>query len=134
MERNRQPTFALGLCAGQTLMQHYICHMKLEQIRFEITLDDNNVPEKINWTATDNGRSAEAKAMILSVWDKDEQNALRIDLWNKEMQVDEMKQFVHQTILTLADSFERATNEKAMADTMRDFCSYYAEKMNIMNK
>jgi gliding motility-associated protein GldC len=50
------------------------------------------------------------------------------------MQVDEMKQFVHQTILTLADSFERATNEKAMADTMRDFCAYYAEKMNIMNK
>ena len=106
--------------------------MKLEQIRFEITLDDNNVPEKINWTATDNSRSSEAKAMILSVWDKEEQNALRIDLWNKEMQVDEMKQFVHQTILTLADSFERATNEKAMADTMRDFCSYYAEKMNIL--
>lgn len=108
--------------------------MKIEQIRFEIELDDNNVPEKINWTATDNGRSSEAKAMILAVWDKAEQNALRIDLWNKEMQVDEMKQFVHQTILTLADSFERATNEKAMADTMRDFCQYYAEKMNIINK
>lgn len=107
--------------------------MKLEQIRFEIQLDDNNVPEKINWTATDNARSAEVKAMILSVWDKDEQNALRIDLWNKDMQVDEMKQFVHQTILTLADSFERATNEKAMADTMRDFCQYYAEKMNIQS-
>jgi gliding motility-associated protein GldC len=53
-------------------------------------------------------KHAEAKAMILSVWDKDEQNAMRIDLWTKEMQVDEMKQFVHQTILTLADSFEKA--------------------------
>ena len=108
--------------------------MKLEQIRFDIELDDNNVPEKINWTATENSRSSEAKAMILAVWAKEEQNAMRIDLWNKDMQVDEMKQFVHQTILTLADSFERATNEKAMADTMRDFCQYYAEKMNIMNK
>ena len=108
--------------------------MKLEQIRFDIELDDNNVPEKINWTATENSRSSEAKARILAVWDKEEQNAMRIDLWNKDMQVDEMKQFVHQTILTLADSFERATNEKAMADTMRDFCQYYAEKMNIMNK
>jgi gliding motility-associated protein GldC len=107
--------------------------MKLEQIRFDIELDDNNVPEKINWTATDNGRAAEGKAMILAVWDKAEQNALRIDLWTKEMQVDEMKQFVHQTILTLADSFERATNEKPMADTMRDFCQYYAEKMNIQS-
>ena len=108
--------------------------MKLEQIRFDIELDDNNVPEKINWTATDNSLSAEAKAMILAVWDKAEQNALRIDLWTKEMQVDEMKQFVHQTILTLADSFERATNEKPMADTMRDFCAYYAEKMKIMTR
>ncbi|MFM7233288.1 MAG: gliding motility protein GldC [Flavobacteriales bacterium] len=108
--------------------------MKLEQIKFDIQLDDNNVPEKINWTATDNNLSSEAKAMILAVWDKAEQNAMRIDLWTKEMQVDEMKQFVHQTILTLADSFERATNEKPMADTMRDFCAYYAEKMNIINK
>lgn len=105
--------------------------MKNEQIIFDIQLDDNNVPEKIKWTASENKTNAEAKAMILSVWDASTQNAMRIDLWNKEMGVDEMKQFVHQTILTLADSFERATNEKAMADTMRDFCEYYAEKMNI---
>lgn len=106
--------------------------MRKEQIRFDIELDENNVPERIDWAASENKQQAEAKAIILAVWDAKEQNALRIDLWNKEMQVDEMKQFVHQTILTLADSFERATNEKAMADTMRDFCDYYAEKMNIM--
>jgi gliding motility-associated protein GldC len=105
--------------------------MRKEQIKFDIELDDNNIPETITWSASENQKSAEAKAMIISVWDKNEQNAMRIDLWNKEMQVDEMKQFVHQTILTLADSFEKATNEKAMADTMRDFCEYYAEKMNI---
>ena len=106
--------------------------MKKEKIIFDIELDENNVPEKIQWTASDNNMSAEAKAMILAVWDTKEQNAMRIDLWNKEMQVEEMKQFVHQTILTLADSFERATGENAMAATMRDFCEYYAEKMNIV--
>ncbi len=105
--------------------------MKTEQIKIDISLDDNNVPEKIQWAASENQKSAEAKAMILGVWDSAEQNAMRIDLWTKEMQVDEMKQFVHQTLLTLADSFEKATNEKKMADTMRDFCEYYAEKMNI---
>lgn len=105
--------------------------MKTEQIKIDISLDENNVPEKLQWSASENNKSAEAKAMILSVWDKQEQNAMRIDLWTKDMQVDEMKQFVHQTILTLADSFEKATNEKKMADTMRDFCEYYAEKMNI---
>jgi len=106
--------------------------MKKESILIEIELDENNIPEKLGWKATQNATTSEVKAMILSVWDGSEQNAMRIDLWNKEMGVDEMKQFVHQTILTLADSFERATGEKPMADTMRDFCQYYAEKMNIM--
>jgi gliding motility-associated protein GldC len=105
--------------------------MKTTEIKFEIELDENNVPEKIVWNAKDNGKTAEAKAMILSVWDKEERNTLRIDLWNKEMEVDEMKRFVHQTILTLADSFEKATGEKKMADTMRDFCEYYAEKLEL---
>ncbi|MFY7708684.1 MAG: gliding motility protein GldC [Flavobacteriales bacterium] len=105
--------------------------MKKTEIHFDIELDENNVPEKIMWNAKDANKTAEAKAMILSVWDKDERNTLRIDLWNKEMEVDEMKRFVHQTILTLADSFEKATGEKKMADTMRDFCEYYAEKLEI---
>ena len=105
--------------------------MKTTEIKFERELDENNVPEKIVWNAKDNGKTAEAKAMILSVWDKEERNTLRIDLWNKEMEVDEMKRFVHQTILTLADSFEKATGEKKMADTMRDFCEYYAEKLEL---
>lgn len=105
--------------------------MKQTSIKFDIDLDENNVPEKIMWNAKDNGKTAEAKAMIISVWDKEERNTLRIDLWNKEMEVDEMKRFVHQTILTLADSFEKATGEKKMADTMRDFCDYYAEKLEL---
>ncbi|MFM7106553.1 MAG: gliding motility protein GldC, partial [Flavobacteriales bacterium] len=79
----------------------------------------------------ENQKESEIKALMLSVWDKKEGNTMRIDLWNKEMSVDEMKQFVHQTLLTMTDSFERATGDKRMADTMRDFCSYYAEKMNL---
>ena len=50
---------------------------------------------------------------------------------DKEMKVDEMKQFVHQTMVTLADSFERSTGEDKMAMAMRDFCDYFAEKMNL---
>ncbi len=105
--------------------------MKTSEIVIQIELDENNVPEKIQWNASDANRSAEAKAIILSVWDKNERNTLRIDLWTKDMEVDEMKYFVHQTILTLADSFERSTGEDKMAATMRDFCAYYAEKLNL---
>ncbi|MFN8775552.1 MAG: gliding motility protein GldC [Flavobacteriales bacterium] len=105
--------------------------MKTSTIRIEVELDENNVPEGIRWKASDNAAEAAAKAMILSVWDKTERNTLRMDLWTKDMEVDEMKYFVHQTILTLADSFERATGEDRMAATMRDFCEYYAEKLNL---
>jgi gliding motility-associated protein GldC len=69
--------------------------------------------------------------MILGFWDKHEKNTMRIDLWTKEMTVDEMKFFVHQTLLTLSDSFERSTGDTRMAATMKDFCEYYAEKMNL---
>lgn len=105
--------------------------MRHSNINIDISLDENNVPETISWEASDAKKRAEAKAFLLSVWDKADRNTLRIDLWTKEMEVEEMKMFVHQTILTLADSFERATGEDKMAATMRDFCDYYAEKMNL---
>ena len=55
-----------------------------------------------------------------------------ISLWNHEMSVEEMKQFFHQTLLTLADSFERATSEHNIAEDLRDYCYHFAEKMGIM--
>ncbi|MCC6599643.1 MAG: gliding motility protein GldC [Crocinitomicaceae bacterium] len=106
--------------------------MRSSNININVSLDENNIPEKIEWSANDAGvGTSTAKAMILSLWDKENRNAMRIDLWTKEMEVEEMKFFVHQTILTLADNFERATGESKMASAMRDFCGYYAEKLNI---
>ena len=45
--------------------------------------------------------------------------------------MDEMKQFYHQTLLSMADSFERATSDVKMSATMRDFCDYFAEKLEL---
>lgn len=104
-------------------------------IRINVTTDENKVPEHIEWSASDADiQNRRAKAMILAMWDESEKNTLRMDLWDKDMDVEEMKLFVHQTILTLADSFERATGEDRMAATMRDFCDYFAEKMEIQPK
>lgn len=105
------------------------------QITINVSTDDNKVPEHIEWSASDADiANRRAKAMILAMWDEADKNTLRIDLWDKEMEVEEMKFFVHQTILTLADSFERATGEDKMALTMRDFCEYFAEKMELEQK
>ncbi len=106
---------------------------KKSEIKIEITTNENSIPEKITWNAQDGGVvNAEAKAMILSLWDGNAQTAMRIDLWDKEMSVDDMKKFFHQTLLTMADTFERATHENNIAEDLRDYCQHFAEKMGIL--
>jgi gliding motility-associated protein GldC len=102
------------------------------EIKFLVELDENRVPEKLTWSAEDGGvEQEEAKAMMLSIWDSKVQETLRIDLWTKDMPVDEMKLFFHQTLVAMSETFQRATQDEKMADTMKDFCDYFAEKMEL---
>ncbi len=102
------------------------------EIKFLVELDQNRVPEKITWTAQDGGvELEETNAILVSVWDSKTQETLRIDLWTKEMPIDEMKLFFHQTLVAMAATFERATQDEKMASTMRDFCDYFAEKLEL---
>ena len=102
------------------------------EIKLSIELDENRVPEKLSFTATDGGvENQESKAMMLSVWDPNKQESLRIDLWTKDMPVDEMKVFFHQTLVSMSDSYQRATQDEKMALTMKDFCDYFAEKLEL---
>ncbi|WBX76071.1 gliding motility protein GldC [Tenacibaculum ovolyticum] len=102
------------------------------KIIFKVGLDENKIPEEITWNAEDGGINGEAsKAIMLSVWDHKKKDTLRMDLWTKDMPVDEMKQFYHQTLVSMAGSFERATNDEKMSATMRDFCDYFAEKLEL---
>ncbi len=102
------------------------------EIKFVVGLDENKVPEVISWTAADGGiEDAETKAIMLSVWDSVKKDTLRMDLWTKDMPVDEMKQFFHQTLVAMASTFERATDDQKMSATMRDFCDYFAEKLEL---
>jgi gliding motility-associated protein GldC len=105
------------------------------KIQITVGLDDNRIPEKLYWTAQDGGVSnEEAKAVMLSVWDQKKQESLRVDLWTKDMPVDEMKLFFHQTLLTMSDTYLRATQDEKMAATMKDFCYYFAEKLDLIKK
>ena len=104
--------------------------MSKSEIKINVQSDENNVPDEIQWSATDGPQDKKAKAILLSVWDQEE-GTMTINLWNKEMQVDEMKYLVHQTLLSMSQSFERATGDDRMAATMRDFCDYFAEKMEL---
>lgn len=102
------------------------------KIGIEVDLDENRIPENLRWSAPDGGiDQAESKAVLLSVWDHKAQEALRIDLWTKDMPLDEMKVFFHQTLSAMADTFERATSDEKMSASMRDFCDYFAEKLEL---
>lgn len=102
------------------------------QITLKVGLDENRVPEELNWSAEDGGIVNEkAKAMFLSVWDSKNQESLKIDLWTKDMPVDEMKVFFHQTLIAMSDTFMKATQDEKMTATMKDFCSYFAEKLEL---
>ena len=107
--------------------------VKTSTIEVKVGLNENNLPIRMRWSADDGGvENAEAKAMLLSLWDPKSNNTMKIDLWTKEMSVEEMKQFFHQTLLTLSDSFEKATGEKNICEDLRDYCHHFADKMNIL--
>jgi gliding motility-associated protein GldC len=102
------------------------------EIKFLVELDQNRIPTKLSWTAQEGGiEKEEAKAVMLSIWNSKSKETLRIDLWTKDMPVDEMKLFFHQTLVAMADTYQRATADEKMADTMKDFCDYFAEKLDL---
>jgi gliding motility-associated protein GldC len=103
------------------------------EIKINVTLDANKIPEKISWTAQgmEDEEAKDASAFLLSIWDPRENNLLRIDLWTKDMTVDEMKQFYYQAFITMSETFERATGEKEITTQMVDFAEYFAEKMGL---
>lgn len=105
------------------------------EIKIHVALDENKVPEKLHWTAPDGGiNNEQSKAVLLSVWDHKAKEALRIDLWTKDMPLDEMQIFFHQTLVAMTDTFKRATGDEKMAATMKDFTDYFAEKLELNKK
>lgn len=109
--------------------------MKESEIKIKISLDENKVPEQIHWSAPDAGENDQkSEAILMSLWDAQAQNSLRIDLWTKEMKVDEMKTFFHQTLTAMSDTYERATGDEKMAGDMRRFCQYFAEELDLLKQ
>lgn len=101
--------------------------MHQSTINVQVTLDEDKMPETIEWNAPDGGIDGlqKAKGMLLSLWDGEEKSALRIDLWTKKMMVDEMNDFFYQTFFGMADTFARATNNTEIAESIKDFAKKF---------
>lgn len=104
--------------------------MAKSTIQIEVELDEQKVPSSIEWKATDSTaeKPQQAKAFILSLWDGADKAALRIDLWTQKMMVDEMADFYYQTMMTMADTFQRATRMTELTDEMKANAEKFYQK------
>ena len=105
------------------------------EIKFNIELDENRVPERLSWTAKDGGVEAEeAKAIMLSIWDSKAKESMRIDLWTNELEVGEMKRFCIESVGGMAETILGATGDKVMRDLMIDCVTKMAKHLEEEEK
>lgn len=111
--------------------------MRHSTITIDVRMDQNNLPNSIEWNATDSGvKEAQlAKAMMLAFWDANKKSTLHIDLWTKEMMVDEMAEFYYQMMSAMADTFGRATAHKEFVTHMKTSANEFHKKfVEMRNK
>lgn len=103
---------------------------KVSSIDIRVHLDEQDSADAIEWQASDapEPETQQAKAMVLSLWDADARNALRIDLWTKDMTIDDMNDFFFQIFLSMADTYQNATRNKALMAEIKMFARDFAEK------
>jgi len=108
--------------------------MNKSTITIDVLLDPNKIPEQISWSASDSSSemAQQAKAMCIAFWDGTDKTALRIDLWTKDMMMDEMGDFFYQMLMTMADTFKRATQEQALSDDMKKFAKQFFDKFRAI--
>lgn len=107
-----------------------------ESIELLIGLDEKNMCESLQWRASQQADAHEqmAKAFCLSIWDGTGKGTLKIDLWNKEMDIWEMKRFCIETMATLADTLRRATGDELMAIEIENCCRRLQERLHTEMK
>lgn len=106
------------------------------QINISVALDKDKVPQQITWSASEStaDKPQQARAMLLSFWDGVDKSALKVDLWTKDMMTDEMADFYYQTLMTMADTFLRATRNTTLMKEMKDFARDFHKKFTQMEQ
>jgi gliding motility-associated protein GldC len=104
--------------------------MEKETINIQVTLSAERSPASIEWNAPEGGvvELQKAQALLLGLWDGAEKSASRIDLWTDKMLVGEMADFFYQTLFAMADTYKRATQNKALSEELKEFARTFLEK------
>ncbi|MBH19435.1 MAG: gliding motility protein GldC [Crocinitomicaceae bacterium] len=109
--------------------------LKKEKFSIDVLMDENLIPEDLQWNSSKgNGQSEKASAALIYLWNAQKNETFSLDLWTKKMSIEEMNKMMFQTIMTLANSYEKATSEDQLANAMRDFGEFFGEKTEILPK
>ena len=108
--------------------------MQNSTITIDVQLGEDKIPEQIQWNATQStaDQAQKAKAMMISFWDGADKSAMRIDLWTKDMMVDEMADFFYQTFMTMGDTYLRATRNEELTGDIKKFAKEFYAKFREM--
>ena len=109
--------------------------MQKSKIQIEVSLDENKHPSEIKWQAEDSeNKENSSKAMLLSFFDRESLETLKIDLWTNDMQIDEMDRFFFNTLKGLADTYYRSTNNQKLASQMQSFAHFFGQEIGLIEK
>ena len=102
-------------------------------LKFEIELDENNLPENIRMIGSQLDKDEiNLKALMIAAWDAQKKETLRVDIWTKDMPVHDMFILYHQNMMGMASSLDKSTGEGKLAEALRDYCAFFAEKTKII--
>lgn len=106
--------------------------MPSSKIIIEVITDEKHIPEKIKWEAPQLMEKGESKSVALALWDGKANNTLRMDVWTKDMTTDEMKKFLLQNIITLCDTYEKATSDQNISNKIKQFILEMAKEEKVI--
>lgn len=107
--------------------------MSKSKLTFDLELDENNVPKNIVMNSTDKQAvNINLKSLMIAGWDAKTKETLRVDLWTKDMMVNEMFIMYHQTLISMANTLEKSTGHDKLAGALKDYCEFFAEQTKII--
>lgn len=105
--------------------------MNKSKIEISIYTDDNNIPEKILWKHNQS-KTLNTKSIIMSIWDEKTKKIFKIDVWTKNMKIEDMKIFFYQIFLCISDTYIKATLDDKIGNEIKKFAIQFAKNVNII--
>src|SRR6267154_135152 len=79
-------------------------------------------------TDSKNEELRDCKSIRISIWDMVNNQTLKIDLWTNDMTTDEMHSHYFQTLLSITESYVKATGNPIALEEMKKFAGDLAKK------